>query len=102
MAAWLVTGPDPNGGACFTNYIDGVLVIDPVSGTAVTDSSILTTRLMWPTGYTARHVGAQVEVVRPDGRAVATTGNRYWVQGGYQGSTFYACGFVLPETAPEP
>jgi hypothetical protein len=99
VAVWLVTGPDPNRGACFTNYIDGVLVIDPVSGTAVTDSSILTTRLMWPTGYSARHVGAQVQVVGPDGRAVATTGNRYWVQGGYQGSTFYACGFVLPETA---
>lgn len=98
--AWLVTGPDPNGGACFTNYIDGVLVTDPVSGTAVTDSSILTTRLMWPDGYHARHVGREVQVVRPDGSAVAMTGSRYWVQGGYQGSVFYACGFVLPEEAP--
>jgi hypothetical protein len=101
-AAWLVTGPDPNGGACFTNYLDGSLVVDPVSGTAVSDSSILTTRVMWPSGYRARQVGAEVQVVRPDGSIVATTGNWYWVQGGYQGSVFYACGFVLPESSPEP
>jgi hypothetical protein len=99
----LLTGSDPDApvhlNTCDAGYVDGILVVDPEAGTAIADDTIVSLRtpLMWPAGYRARQAGAQLELLRPDGTPFATTGKRYWIQGGFTGDFFYACGFVLPE-----
>ena len=70
-------------------WAGGQLLADPPSGTAIeVDSSGSgysphiglpigsIVPVMWPTGYTARRAGTEVEVLNLDGEVVATTGRR--------------------------
>jgi hypothetical protein len=91
-------GPEPSGMfSCYTNFAVGQLVAEPSYGTAIVENS-RQTPVMWPIGYTARLSSGQVEVVDAQGSVVARTGNRYQIEGGYGGydpSSFVACGYVL-------
>lgn len=61
----------------------GLLVADPTYGMVLRYDKVdfgpprAAKPVAWPTGYTGRRVAGQIEVVGPDGRVVATTGNHY-------------------------
>jgi hypothetical protein len=86
----LVTG-DPLHGGCFTAQVAGLLVVDPTYGTAIVANnhgsmvqlSNVPATLAWPPGFTARRSGSEVEVLGPQGNAVAITGRSYQFFGGY-------------------
>ena len=86
---------------CYTNFATGLLVVDPTYGTAITDESMGETGpVMWPTGYTGRQAGSEVEVIDREGHVVATTGRRYQIEGAWEGKnpdSWLACGYVLPK-----
>src|SRR5215207_6855100 len=86
----------------------GRLVVDPKRGTAlqVEDGDYFVKKgdmirvLWWPT-YTGRRIGNEVMVLDPHGRVVATTGQRYRIQGSFERVGFVACGSqVTPALAP--
>jgi hypothetical protein len=56
----------------------GTLAVDPKHGT-----SFLGHPVMWPAGYTARRVGAEVMVLDRDGEVKATTGRTYHISRAY-------------------
>ena len=115
----LLTGPPGGFGGCFTDSASGPLVVDPKYGTAIVDEDMIRvsgTRpppipVAWRPGFTAWRIGSEVEVVDPQGRAVAITGRSYWVAGGYVSAggssgldwpglptgVFWACDFVTPQ-----
>ena len=102
----LLTGPNPFAdasgiGGCYTNFAVGTLVVDATYGTAITDESIGGTGpVLWPTGYTGRRSGSEVEVVDREGHVVARTGSRYQIEGAFTGDNpraWLACGYVLPK-----
>ena len=75
---------------CFVSKAVGLLVADPQYGTAIVDEygqgghpPERSVPIAWPSGFTGRQAGSEVEVVSPDGRVVATTGRRYSIPGGY-------------------
>jgi hypothetical protein len=103
---------DPWGGNwCYTSGAYGLLVADPVAGTALKwhypgnpaqeaeDSDRPPQPVMWPHGYRARSAGSEVEVLNEAGEVVATTGHMYALEGGGRSdvNAFYACGKVIPE-----
>jgi hypothetical protein len=102
----LTESSDSPQGGCFTNSAAGLLIVDPNYGTAILDEDAATvTRqqprpvpVMWRPGFSGRQSGSQVQVLDPDGRVVAVTGNRYRIQGGYWAyvNAFLACGDVTP------
>jgi hypothetical protein len=94
--------------------VEGPLLSDPKAGTTIkqelsrgqpSDGSIVP--VMWPTGYTGRRVGLEVEVLDPAGNVVAVTGRRYLLEAGpvrgpdYQlinsVGAFPACFNVIPK-----
>jgi hypothetical protein len=76
---------DRNG--CYVGPLVGELVADPTYGTSVLvhpwglESSRVVS-VAWPSGYSGRYVGSEIEVVAPDGRVVAVTGKSYELMGG--------------------
>lgn len=85
-------------GGCYLNFFVDELVVDPLSGTAVIESYTIDgqpkTRvvpIMWPSGYTARRSGSEVEVLTRNGQVVARTGATYRIQGGYEGDVWRTC-----------
>jgi hypothetical protein len=54
------------------------LVVDATYGT-----SFLGRPVMWPTGYTARRAGFEVEVLNTQGKVIATTGRTYNIAHAY-------------------
>jgi hypothetical protein len=76
----LLTGNPEGGEDCNLLPHEGSLVVDPNYGTAVIQdapwgkagSSPVT--MAWRPGFIGRRVGSEVEVVDPDGRVHATTG----------------------------
>ena len=104
----LLTGIPGNGGGggCFTNAIEGNLIVDPKYGTAIvttTPPEGLTAIVAWRPKFSARRVGSEVAVFDPNGRVVATSGHEYRIAGG--GVTwadppinvFWACDFVTQQ-----
>lgn len=89
----LLTG-DPTPGACFTNYAQGLLIVDAHAGTAIIDGDVggTTAAVMWRMGFTGRRAGSDVQVLDPTGKVVATTGRSYTIPGGYYRDAFFACG----------
>jgi hypothetical protein len=95
----LLTGEGYGGqGGCYLNFFVDELVVDPINGTAVVEE--YTTKdgpqsrvvpIMWPSGYTARRSGSEVEVLAGNGEVVARTGGRYRIQGGYEGNVWRTC-----------
>jgi len=79
----------------------GDLVVHPQFGTALGSSPV-----MWPSGFTGRRAGSEVEVLDRDQRVVATTGRSYELlpaelsSGWVAGQVFVACGVVRPVAAP--
>ena len=94
-AVQLLTGDPLGPGACYTNFAEGLLVVQG-SGTAIADEtaggSPVTSPVMWRSGFTGRWAGSQIEVMDPTGKVVATTGRRYRLSGGYYQQSFFACG----------
>jgi hypothetical protein len=84
----LLTGGGP-GCSLSGQLVEGPLIPDPEYGTAIkveksgdvysgTNPINGTIRpVMWPEGYTARHLGWEVEVLNEAGEVVATTGRKY-------------------------
>ena len=68
------------GPGCYTAATTGLLVVDPMYGTAIGALPV-----MWPLGYIGRRVGSEVEVLDRDGKLVATTGRIYELRGGSEG-----------------
>ena len=66
---------------CPAGRIDGVLVTDDGSGTAVVAQGERHA-VIWPYGYTARSTAGAVEVIGPDGDVVAHTGEPVGLAGG--------------------
>jgi hypothetical protein len=56
----------------------GVLVVDPENGTSFNGRPVI-----WPTGYTARRAGIEVEVLDARGNVKATTGRSYYISFAY-------------------
>jgi hypothetical protein len=90
----LLAGPPQPFSGCFTFAISGELIADPTYGTVMRDTATYdetvtqvtrppTVPVAWRTGFTARRLGSEVEVVDPQGTVVATTGRRYLLPGGY-------------------
>jgi hypothetical protein len=108
----LLTGEGYGGGGCYLNFLVDELVADPVNGTAVIESYTVdgqaVTRvlpIMWPTGYSGRRSGSEVEVVATNGEVVARTGATYRIQGGYEGNVWKTCSMTpmlnwTPNPAP--
>jgi hypothetical protein len=103
----LLTGVPPGEeDACFLNTASGQLVADPNYGTAIIDerndgAANGPIPVAWRPGFTAVRDGAEVTVLAPDGHAVATTGHKYLIDGGYQDwpgapRVFWACDRVEP------
>jgi hypothetical protein len=81
----LLTG-DPLDGGCYLAEGGGTLVFDPSYGTAIIGEGGTVdglTIVAWRPGYTARPNGSEFDVLDPQGRVVATTGQRYLLHGGY-------------------
>ena len=95
----LLTGDSYSGkDACYLNFAVGELVVDPVAGTAITQVSrgidhdqVSVTPVRWPSGYTARRSGSEVEVLARNGEVVARTGSTYRLQGGYERDAWMTC-----------
>ena len=102
----LLTGV-PDGvseGTCYTAEIHGLLVVDARYGTAILDDTAPRVGgvppsplpVAWRPGVTGRLAGSEVEVVDPNGRVVATTGQRDILPGGYSAvagvRAWWACG----------
>ena len=100
----LLTGEGYGGqGGCYLNFFVDELVVDPVNGTAVIESHTTDgqpkTRvvpIMWPSGYSARRSGSEVEVLTRNGEVVARTGATYRIQGGYEGNVWRTCSMIAP------
>ncbi len=88
--ALLTDAEDGMHGACFLSFIEGELVTDPVSGTAIIGRNGGSTEerlpVMWPLGWTGRRtLFSDVEVLDPTGRVVVRTGTRVHLMGGGYG-----------------
>jgi hypothetical protein len=85
----LVTGDGPLNGGCYLTQVTGRLVFDPSYGTAIIVDGSQTgvqhglTIVAWPPGETVRPNGSEFDVLDPQGRVVATTGQRYAVIGNF-------------------
>lgn len=95
-----------NDQGCFVANTTGLLIPDATAGTAIVEEDMgkQTAQVVWPTGYTARGNGSQVEVVDRAGHVVARTGQRYELLGGYNDADqWIACdGGVYPPLWPSP
>ena len=91
-------------GGCFLSFIEGELVTDPETGTAVlgrfggdTDGRY---QVMWPGGWIGRRTWfSNVEVLNPRGEVVVRTGTRVHLMGGFPGirpDAWLACDMAYP------
>jgi len=67
---------DTIGTPCFLSGVEGELILDASSGLAWRLGPDDIRPVIWPRGFTARHVGSEVQVVDRDGQVVATTGRK--------------------------
>jgi hypothetical protein len=78
---------DPMNGQCYLSFIEGELVTDPVTGTAIIGrnggSTDVRFPVMWPAGWTGQRTAfSDVEVLDPTGKVVVRTGTRVHLMGG--------------------
>ena len=66
---------------CAAALIEGELVEDPDAGVAILDGGS-PRPVVWPTGYSARRVGSEVQVLDASSGVVATTGEDVSMGGG--------------------
>jgi hypothetical protein len=74
--------PGPND-ICLLARGGGILVVDPVSGLGVADTTGRVTHVYWPFGYTARREGDTIALLDRGGRVVAQLGDVIGMTGGY-------------------
>lgn len=100
----LTDANDAMHGACYLSFIEGELVTDPVTGTAIIGRNGGNTDerfpVMWPAGWTGRQtLFSDVEVLDPTGKVVVRTGTRVHLMGGgfygYPGA-WLACSEAYP------
>ena len=100
VALLTIDAADPMNGACFLSFIEGELVTDPVSGTAIigrNGGEPDRFPVMWPAGWTGRRtVLSEVEVLDPTGKVAARTGTRVHLAGGVRSNAWLACYDVFP------
>ncbi len=100
----LLTGNDEPG--CYLANTTGMLIVDAQAGTAIVseDMGQTTVPVRWPSRYTGRKNGDQVEVLDAAGHVVARTGQRYELLGGYNGDGSWAACVdgVYPPLWPSP
>jgi hypothetical protein len=72
--AHIVTADAPGSGGCVLLYQVVDVIADATSGTVIKGTG---EPLTWPSGYTARTAGSEVEVLDASGRVVLATGQRY-------------------------
>ena len=88
---------------CAAALIEGVLVADTGAGVVLVAGGT-PTPIVWPAGYSARRVGAEVQVLDVVGRVVATTGESVQIGGGAidgGGIRWWACdGGISPVVNP--
>jgi hypothetical protein len=82
---------------CFTSGTAGDLVTDPASGTAIIEAGGRRVPVTWPTGWTGRSSGSEVEVLDRTGEVAYRTGTHVDLAGGYRGEdrSFLVCGLEL-------
>jgi|SRR5215212_4124815 len=90
----LLTGLDSCYAGAQSPNFGGLLISDPEYGTRIDGRPV-----MWPSGYTGRRVGTEVEVVDQSGNLVARTGREYRISpapvpGGEAGLLFERIGAV--------
>ena len=91
-------------GGCFLSFIEGELVTDPETGTAIIGRNGGNTDVrypvMWPAGWTGRQTWfSNVEVLDPRGEVVVRTGTRVHLMGGVPGGptdAWLACNIAYP------
>jgi hypothetical protein len=101
----LLTDPDSaTQGGCFLSFIEGELVTDPETGTAIIgrNGGDADGRypVMWPGGWIGRQTWfSNVEVLNPRGEVVVRTGTRVHLMGGFPGirpDAWLACDMAYP------
>jgi len=78
---------------CLLSYVVIDVVADPTFGTVNKAGG---EPLTWPSGFTGRWAGSEVEVVDTAGRVVLTTGGRYWLSPLYPPWDRFVVGEVRP------
>lgn len=73
--------PGPND-LCMEALISGTLVVDPVSGLGVADTTGRVTHVLWPFGYGALPDGDRLALVDGQNRIVARLGDVISIPGG--------------------
>jgi hypothetical protein len=101
--ALLTDADDSMRGGCFLSFIEGELVSDRVTGTAIIGRNGGDAEqrfpVMWPAGWTGRRtLLAGVEVLNPTGVVMWRTGTRIHLSGGFPGTSgaWLACNELLP------
>jgi hypothetical protein len=91
---------DPFTPACHLNWTDGMLVPHAEAGVAIVENGVQgrnrTMPVLWPEGFTARRVGAVIEILNHDGVLVARTGQQYRFHGGTDEKGWRGCDDVDP------
>jgi hypothetical protein len=82
-------------GQCYDGWT-GNLAFDSATGEVTFDSGSGPLPVEWPSGYTGRLSGSEVEIVNRDGKVLHRTGTRVSMLGdGYGGQVFKECGMEL-------
>jgi len=84
-------------GGCYLSGVEGDLVTDPTAGTAIVDGmGGHRTAVAWPTGWTGRSSGSEVEVLDRHSKVFARTGTRVSLSGGFNpAGDFEVCNLEL-------
>ena len=85
-------------GTCYTSGVTGDLVIDPTAGgiTVINSMSGKGPLVRWPTGWTGRSSGPEVEIINRRGQVAYRTGSHVDLMGGYgPDGVFEVCGLEL-------
>jgi len=103
MSAVILAACGPHGpvalrhgdGQCYDGW-NGNLAFDSATGEVTFDSGSGPLPVEWPSGYTGRLSGSEVEIVNRDGKVLHRTGTRVSMLGdGYGGQVFKECGMEL-------
>jgi hypothetical protein len=97
LGGWMTTGvalQTGSIGGCYTSGMSGDLVTDDVAGVAIIEPSGRRIAVTWPTGWTGRTSGTEVEILDSNGDVYMRTGTRVYLMGGYWyvNDSFLTCG----------
>jgi hypothetical protein len=82
-------------GECYEGY-SGDLALDAAGSDISFDTGSGPVPVQWPSGYTGRRSGSQVEILNRVGKVLYRTGTRVNIMGdGFRSGIFKACGMEL-------